>query len=44
MQERRDRGRASGQHANCVAVATVDRPGTVDAASGQMIHQAEEER
>src|SRR5262249_43657159 len=34
----------AGERAQGVAVAAVDRPRAVDAARGEMVHQAEEER
>ena len=44
VQEGRDGGGLAGQRAQRIAVAAVDRPRAVDAARGEMIHQAEEER
>ena len=43
MQERDDRRRPSGKPAQRFAVAVVHRQWAVDAAFGEMLHQAEEE-
>ena len=44
LQEGRDGGGPSRQRAQRLAVAAMDRPRAIDAARGEMVHQAEEER
>ncbi len=44
VQEGRDGRGLAGQRAQRLAVAAMDRPWTIEAPRGEMIHQAEEER